>query len=46
MQPGMIGLGRMGGTIVRRLVHRGQDLHHEDLRHAFGGAVEAKAAAA
>ena len=51
MQFGMIGRGRMGGSIVRRLMHRGQDLpyedlRYEDLRHAFGGHVEAKAAAA
>jgi hypothetical protein len=51
MQFGMIGRGRMGGSIVRRLMHRGQDLsyedlRYEDLRHTFGGHVEAKAAAA
>lgn len=41
MQPGMIGLGRMGGNVVRRFMHEGHDL-----RHAFGGRVAAKAAAA
>jgi hypothetical protein len=41
MQLGMIGLGRMGGTIVRRLMRKGHGL-----RHACGGRVEAKAAAA
>jgi hypothetical protein len=41
MQPGMIGRGRMGGNVVRRFMHEGHDL-----RHAFGGRVAAKAAAA
>ena len=46
MQPGMTGPGRMGGDIVRRLMHKGQDLRHEDLRRAFGGHVRPNAAAA
>ena len=41
MQLGMIGPGRMGGNIVRRLTRKGHDL-----RHAFGGHVDANAAAA
>lgn len=41
MQFGMIGLGRMGGNIVHRLMHRSHDLRRE-----FGGHVEVKAAAA
>ena len=41
MQLGMIGPGRMGGNVVRRLMHEGHDL-----RHGFGGHDATKAAAA
>jgi 6-phosphogluconate dehydrogenase (decarboxylating) len=45
MQLGSVGLGRMGGNIVRRLMRRsrmGSDKLLSAMRHGFGGHLEPK----